>query len=193
MPNLYIIAGCNGAGKTTASFTILPEMLNCREFVNADEIARGLSPFQPEKVPIESGRIMIHRVNELIEQQVDFAFETTLSTLSLQGIIASAKEKDYVITLVYIWLKSPEMAIQRVRKRVSEGGHDIPDETIIRRYNSGLNNLFELYMPISDFWMVIDNSESPLTLVAEGLINEEEQIYNKDIWDKIKSLTNEKR
>src|SRR5690606_10509536 len=99
--NLYIIAGCNGAGKTTASLTILPEIINCKEFVNADEIAKGLSPFQPEKVAFESGRIMIHRINELLKENENFAFETTLSTLSYKNKIIKAKEKGYTVTLLF--------------------------------------------------------------------------------------------
>ena len=92
MPDLYIIAGCNGAGKTTASFSVLPDMLNCQEFVNADEIARGLSPFHPEKVAIESGRIMLNRINGLISKNVDLAFETTLSTKTYPNLIKEAAE-----------------------------------------------------------------------------------------------------
>jgi predicted ABC-type ATPase len=186
MPNLYIIAGCNGAGKTTASFTVLPEMLNCKEFVNADEIARGLSPFQPEKVPVEAGKIMLRRVDELIKQQVDFAFETTLSTLGLKDIIAKAKENDYSVSLVYIYLNSPELAIERVKKRVAEGGHNIPEETIRRRYNKGIENLFGRYIQLSDFWMIVDNSESRLMIIAEGKVNKESIIYNMEIWNIIK-------
>ncbi len=116
--NLYIIAGCNGAGKTTASFTILPEMLNCNEFVNADEIAKGLSPFQPETVAFEAGRIMLNRINELLEQQVDFAFETTLSSLTYQHTIKRAQEKGYFVTLIFFWLESIELAKERVKIRV---------------------------------------------------------------------------
>ena len=100
---LYVIAGCNGAGKTTASFTILPEILNCKEFVNADEIAKGLSPFQPEKVSIEAGRIMLERIIDLLNRQVNFAFETTLSTKTYRSKIFLAKEKGYNVTLLFFW------------------------------------------------------------------------------------------
>ncbi|MEI6433550.1 MAG: zeta toxin family protein, partial [Bacteroidota bacterium] len=127
MPNLYIIAGCNGAGKTTASYTVLPEMLNCKEFVNADEIARGLSPFQPEKVAIDAGKIMLTRIQELIKSKVDFSFETTLSPRYFIILIKEAQEQGYFVTLVFFWLNSVDLAIQRVRMRVSEGGHDIPE------------------------------------------------------------------
>ena len=141
MPNLFIIAGCNGAGKTTASFTVLPELLNVKEFVNADEIARGLSPFQPEKVSIEAGKIMLRRIDELIAHKQDFAFETTLSTRSFVTLCNEAKEKGYIIYLVFLWLDSTDLAIGRVKQRVIEGGHDIPTETIVRRYYAGLKIL----------------------------------------------------
>src|ERR1700757_2748417 len=119
MPNLYIIAGCNGAGKTTASYTILPDLFNCREFVNADMIAAGLSPFNPESVSLEAGRIMLQRIQELLEANVDFAFETTLATRSYVSYIKKAEEKGYKVTLLYLWLPSPETAIERVTKRVN--------------------------------------------------------------------------
>jgi len=132
--NLYIIAGCNGAGKTTASFTILPEIINCKEFVNADEIAKGLSPFQPEKVAFESGRIMLNRIEELLKENQSFAFETTLSAKSYKNKIRNAKEKGYTVTLLFFWLQNVELAKERVKIRVSEGGHNIEPEVIERRY-----------------------------------------------------------
>jgi predicted ABC-type ATPase len=125
MANLYIISGCNGAGKTTASFTVLPEMLNCKEFVNADEIARGLSPFKPESVAIQAGKIMLGRIEELIKQNADFAIETTLTTKSYINTIKRAKELGYKITLLFFWLNDVELAIERVKTRVQEGGHHI--------------------------------------------------------------------
>jgi predicted ABC-type ATPase len=131
MPNLYIIAGCNGAGKTTASYTVLPEMLNCKEFVNADEIARGLSPFQPENVPIEAGKIMLSRIRELIKSKSDFAFETTLSARHFVKVIDEAQNLGYFVTLIFLWLESIELAIERVKLRVNTGGHNIPKEVII--------------------------------------------------------------
>lgn len=127
---LYIIAGCNGAGKTTASFTILPEILDCREFVNADEIAKGLSPFQPEKVSFEAGRIMLNRIQDLLLANVNFAFETTLSAISYKNKIIKAKESGYQTTLLFFWLQSIGIAKERVRTRVLEGGHNIEDVVI---------------------------------------------------------------
>lgn len=154
--NLYVIAGCNGAGKTTASFTILPEILDCKEFVNADEIAKGLSPFQPEKVSFEAGRIMLHRINELLQQNENFAFETTLSTRSYKNKVLEAKSKNYNVTLLFFWLKNTELAKERVKTRVKEGGHNIPADVIERRYIKGIKNLFEIYIPIIDQVLIFD-------------------------------------
>ena len=185
MPNLYIIAGCNGAGKTTASYTVLPEMLDCREFVNADSIAAGLSPFNPESVAFEAGRIMLHRIHELLEEGHDFAFETTLATRSYVHLVHKAREKGYKITLVYFWLNSPELAKQRVAYRVSQGGHNIPDETVERRYKRGLNNLFSLFIPICDLWLLVDNSLNDLSIIAQGEANIGINIRNTDLWHQI--------
>jgi len=186
MKRLYIISGCNGAGKTTASYTILPDMLECNEFVNADEIAKGLSPFNPNKVAIKAGRLMLTRITELLESGVDFAFETTLSTRSYVNTVKKAQEKGYFVTVLYFWLNSPELAVERVRIRVKEGGHNIPEETIRRRYDLGISNMYNLYIPIADYWMFIDNSKTPFEILADGQ-REIEVVKNKLIWDKLKS------
>ena len=193
MPNLYIISGCNGAGKTTASFTILPEILNCREFVNADEIARGLSPFEPESVGIEAGRIMLTRIDELISQQKDFAFETTLSTRSFVSTVKKAQEQGYYVTLLFLWLDSVEQAIDRVKSRVADGGHNIPEEIIRRRYYKGLENLFELYMPVCNSWITIDNSQSPYEVIAELSDTNGARIFNQLKWKTIYERGNKER
>lgn len=181
MPNLYIIAGCNGAGKTTASYTVLPEILNCREFVNADEIAKGLSPFQPEKAAFESGRIMLHRINELLMGGEDFAFETTLSTRSYVSLIKKAKSLGYKVNLIFFWLDSINTAKNRVKHRVMHGGHNIPEEVIERRYMRGIQNLTKLYIPQVNYWAIFDNTEHP-ELVAEGIDDLGFNIINPDIW-----------
>ncbi|MBS0031529.1 zeta toxin family protein [Chitinophaga sp. 22321] len=159
MPNLYIIAGCNGAGKTTASFAILPEILDCREFVNADIIAADLSPLNPEHVALEAGRIMLQKIHFLIKEKVDFAFETTLATRSCVSLIKTAKTAGYTITLLYFWLNSPELAKIRVAKRVKEGGHSIPPDVIERRYYRVIMNLMNLYIPVCDNRMIVNNME----------------------------------
>ncbi len=180
-----MISGCNGAGKTTASYTVLPEILQCKEFVNADEIAKGLSPFQPDKVAIQAGRIMLDRISDLMQKQVDFAFETTLSTKSYVSFINRAKSCGYFVTLIYFWLNSPELALERVKLRVLSGGHDIPAEVILRRYSAGIKNLLDLYQPIVDYWIMFDNSEHPEIFVAEGNGSGNSIIYNQEIYNKI--------
>lgn len=184
---LYIIAGCNGAGKTTASFTILPEILDCKEFVNADEIAKGLSPFQPEKVPFEAGRIMLNRINELLSENVNFAFETTLSTKSYKSKINEAKEKGYRIILLFFWLQNIELAKERVKVRVSEGGHNIDPEVIARRYLRGIKNLFDIYLPIVDGAFIFDNSQAKPELLADKQMNFELNIVNPEKFNFLKN------
>ncbi|PSL46594.1 putative ABC-type ATPase [Chitinophaga niastensis] len=179
MPNLYIIAGCNGAGKTTASYTVLPEMLNCKEFVNADSIAAGLSPFNPESVAFEAGRIMLRRIKHCLSEKVDFAFETTLATRSYVSLIKTAKKAGYEVTLLYFWLKSPEFAKQRVAERVEAGGHSIPADIIERRYYRGISNLMNLYNPVCDNWLVIDTMKIIPNDVMSGPDNTKKDLTEK--------------
>lgn len=185
--NLYIIAGCNGAGKTTASFTILPEILECKEFVNADEIAKGLSPFQPEKVALEAGRIMLNRLDELFTHDENFAFETTLATKIYKQKILKARNNSYNVTLLFFWLKDVELAKERVKTRVQEGGHNIPTDIIERRYLNGIKNLFDIYLPIVDQALIFDNSEGTPDLIAEKNLDEEISILDEEKYNKIKS------
>ena len=171
-PILYIIAGPNGAGKTTASMNILPDLLDCKEFVNADEIAKGLSPFKPEEVAVQAGKLMLERINSLLSQTVSFAIETTLSTRSYKKLVEQAQSLGYSVQLLFFWLESPEMACQRVAKRVSEGGHDIPVETIYRRYRLGLYNLFNIFIPIVDYWSLYDNNfETKLIANSDKIVD----------------------
>ena len=188
--NLYIIAGCNGAGKTTASFTILPEIIDCKEFVNADEIAKGLSPFQPEKVAFESGRIMLNRIDELFKNEESFAFETTLSTKSYKNKIQKAKEKGYTVTLLFFWLQNVELAKERVKIRVSEGGHNIESNIIERRYNNGIKNLFNIYLPLVDGALIYDNSEGKHELLAIKTIDGKLKIIDKNKFQQLKAYDN---
>lgn len=185
MKKLYIIAGCNGAGKTTASYTILPEILDCKEFVNADEIAKGISPFQPEKAGIEAGRFMLKRIKKLLESGENFAFETTLSTRSYVQFVERAKELNYQVTCLFFWLDSDDLAVSRVARRVKEGGHHIPEDVIRRRYKSGLENFFRLFLPKVDNWLFVNNSGDTYEIVAEGGINDI-TINNKGLWDGLK-------
>jgi predicted ABC-type ATPase len=187
MPSMYIIAGCNGAGKTTASYTILPQVFNCKEFVNADEIAKGLSPFQPETVSIQAGRIMLERIRFLIQQSTDFAFETTLSTRSYLDLIRRAKAKNFTVILFFLWLDSAELAKERVKERILRGGHSIPEEIIERRYYRGLENL-QSFASLADYWIVSNNSGETAKIIAEGKNAIEILIHNSDLWNSIRKL-----
>ena len=187
LPKLYIIAGCNGAGKTTASFTILPEVLGCKEFINADEIAKGLSPFQPESVAVQAGRIMLARMDELLQKGETFAFETTLATKSYKQKIEWAQANGYEVTLLFFWLDSPNIAKERVAQRVAEGGHSIPLETIERRYYNGIANLFTIYIDMVDICYIFDNSEGRKELIAQKERHKDIVIYNNDKFNLMKN------
>jgi len=184
---LYIIAGCNGAGKTTASMLLLPEILDCPEFVNADEIARGLSPFHPEEVAIQAGKLMLERIGVLVKGDKSFAIETTLSTKSYQFLVKEAHDNGFKVQLMFFWLPTPQQAIERVAARVSEGGHDIPEDVILRRYHSGIDNLFNIYMNIVDSWVVAENYHTPRTIVAEGDLKGPDKVYSEELFQKLKS------
>ena len=182
---MYIIAGCNGAGKTTAAYNMLPEMLQCKEFVNVDEIARGISPFSPETVTQQAGRIMSLRINDLIERGETFAVETTLSAISYKEKIANAQTKNYCVNLIFFWLNTIELAKERVKIRVTEGGHNVPEYIIERRYQRGLYNLFNHFLSICDNVMVFDNSDKMPQLVMGKIKNKEIEIYNQHTYNQI--------
>lgn len=188
MPKMYIISGCNGSGKTTASYTLLPELLGCSEFVNSDEFAKSLSPFDPSAASVSASRYMLMKINYLLARNEDFCVETTLATRSLLRIITDAQSAGYEITLIYFWLASPQIAIERVRARVLAGGHNIPDDVVQRRYVMGLNYFFDTYSHICDRWVLADNSVSPLSIVAEKTGNETNIIDNEKyrlIWNSV--------
>ena len=179
MPSLYIISGCNGAGKTTASLTVLPETLQCKEFVNCDEIAKGLSPLNPDGAKVAAGRLMLSRIKTLIADKADFAIETTLAAKSYHALIKKAREEGYKASLIYFWLQSPDLAIKRVAERVKHGGHHVDDSIIRRRY----------YCPVVDYFLFIDNSIMPSEVIAEGNIKSI-KFYNEEKFKKIRQYDN---
>lgn len=192
-PKLYIISGCNGAGKTTASYSLLPEMLDCREFVNSDEFAKGLSPFDPSKAAIQASKYMITKIRYLLKKQKDFAVETTLATRTLMKTVKMAQQAGYTVTLLYFWLNSPELAVERVRARVETGGHDIPEDTIRRRYSVGIYYFFNAYAPICERWILADNSQIPFRVIAEGSKNDVVNIKDEAVFQKIKAIADERQ
>ena len=181
MTTLYLLAGCNGAGKTTAAFALLPGLLDCREFVNADEIAQGLSPFRPEAVSVLAGRLMLARLRELLAGGESFALETTLVTRHYLRFIAEAKEQGYKVRLLFFWLNSADLAVERVAARVREGGHNIPEPVIRRRYEGGLQQCFGAYRTAVDDWLLFDNSDGVAELIAQGNFAGT-TVANADIW-----------
>lgn len=168
MKRVYVIGGPNGAGKTTLAETMLPEYVGVGEFVNADYIARGLSPFRPESMAFQAGREMLKRIHDLAGRGATFGFETTLASRSFGPLLTDLKSQGYSVTLVYVWLRSAALARRRVVLRMESGGHGVPWELILRRYRRGLLNLRSLYLPLADEWYVWDNSDAAPRLVAEG-------------------------
>ncbi|MGM9763419.1 MAG: AAA family ATPase [Candidatus Cryptobacteroides sp.] len=185
---LYIISGCNGSGKTTASYTMLPEMLECTEFVNSDEFAKGLSPFNPEKAAIQASRFMLLKIRYLLARKKDFGIETTLATRTLIKTIKRAQEDGYTVTLLYFWLNSPELAMKRVKARVEAGGHDVPEETILRRYKTGIKYFFRDYAPLCERWILADNSQVPFRVIAEGSKSDALTVRDEETYCKIRDF-----
>ena len=193
MPHLVVIAGPNGAGKSTAAPGLLEGLLGIEDFVNADVIARGLSAYNPEGAAIEAGRIMIARLRELAADERDFAFETTLASRSFAPWIARLRaDQGYIFRLNYLWIPGPELSIGRIKGRVRDGGHHVPDDVVRRRYAGGLRNFFELYQPIADIWMMYDNTDpSARTVIAEGSGNAVDRVYDESTWNVIRGENQE--
>lgn len=185
MPNLYVIGGANGSGKTTVSLGLLPNLLGVFEYVNADAIAAGLSPFNPESMAIQARRLMLERLRTLASSGADFAFETTLAARTFVPFLRDCKALGYIINLIYFWLQSSDLAVERVARRVASGGHSIPEDAIRRRYERGCRNLIQLYLPLCDSWIVYDNSEPTCKLVAECGMGQDPTIYEQEIWNQI--------
>jgi predicted ABC-type ATPase len=165
-PNVYIVAGPNGAGKSTFARLFLPDYADCKEFVNADLIAAGLSPFNPESLAIEAGRLMLERIGTLARSRVDFGFETTLAGRSQASLITRLREDGYRVHLFFLWLPNPELALERVHDRVLSGGHLVPEETVRRRFTRGLSNFFHRYQQLLDSYLIFDNAGVSPRLVA---------------------------
>jgi predicted ABC-type ATPase len=181
-PSVVILAGPNGAGKSTAAPALLQGALAVNEFVNADVIARGLSAFDPDAVAIAAGRVMLVRLRELAVQRNSFAFETTLASRTFAPWLRNLAASGYDIHLVFLWLSSAELAIERVADRVRNGGHNIPVEVVRRRYLAGIRNFFSLYQSLTTTWVIYNSSGPQPTVVAEGLESQPQRVYDTDIW-----------
>ena len=168
-------------------------MLDCREFVNSDEFAKGLSPFNPEKASIQASRYMLMKIRYLLKKQQDFAIETTLATRTLIKTAKMAQDAGYNVALLYFWLKSPELAVERVRARVEAGGHNIPEETIRRRYYVGIYYFFQYYAPMCERWILADNSQIPFRVIAEGSKSDVINVRDMETYETIKEMAKEKK
>jgi len=184
-PTVYVIARPNGAGKTTFSAEFLPDFVNCREFLNADLIAAGLSPFAPETQNLRAGRLLLTRIKELTSAKQDFGFETTLSGRSYVRLLNEMKNDGYRILLFFLWLPSADLAVARVKNRVRQGGHNVPEPVIRRRFESGIRNLFRLYRPRLDAWWLYDASRLPPKVVAEEE-DGELRLFHSGLFEQIK-------
>lgn len=177
-PKLYVIAGPNGSGKTTFAEKFLPDYVDCVEFINADMIAKGLSPFVPSKVAIKAGKILLDQIDDCSRRKVNFAFETTLSGKAYIRLLRKMKQHGYELHMFFLWLPTVKLALARIADRVQKGGHDIPEHDVRRRFARGLKNLFHVYRPLFDTWSVFDNSTgSPAQIcrVEQGVIT----VHNK--------------
>ena len=181
-PSVVILAGPNGAGKSTAAPALLQGALAVNEFVNADVIARGLSAFDPDAAAIAAGRVMLTRMRELAALRISFAFETTLASRTFAPWFLQLRDSGYEIHLVFLWLSSADLAIERVADRVRNGGHNIPDNVVRRRYAAGIRNLFALYQSVTTSWVVYNSSGPQPALIAEGLESQPERVYDTDVW-----------
>ena len=192
-PTVYMIAGPNGAGKTTAAMALLPDFLSIHEFVNADEIARGLNPLDPYGQPVAAGRVMLERIDELISEGKSFAFETTGASRVFAERLQKARDAGYRLGIIYLWLPNVETAKQRVALRVAQGGHNVPERDVERRFGRSLQNLIRLYLPLMDQVDLFDCralEDSSRRVIAEKH-GKKLQVYNSAIWRDIERIAAE--
>lgn len=165
---IFIIAGPNGAGKTTFALEFLPREANCPDFINVDLIAAGISPIDPERAAIRAGRLMLAEIHRRVRSGSSFAFETTLSGHGYARLIPRWRAAGYYVKLIFLNLPTPDLAVARVKARVAQGGHNVPESIIRRRFDSGLRNLRDLYCPLVDSWECFDNSGITPRLISVG-------------------------
>ena len=189
-PHLYIVAGPNGAGKTTFAREFLPTYAQCKEFINADLIAGGLSPFSPETAAMRAGRLLLEQIRLLASRRSDFGFETTLSGVTYVALLRRLKAQGYRIQLFFLWIPTVEMALARIADRVNRGGHDIPEKVVRRRFHKGINHLFKRYRPLLDSWILFDNSETTPRLIAQEELGEL-QVFDSQLFERIKKAVSQ--
>jgi len=190
-PQVYMIAGPNGSGKTTFATEFLPNYADCPTFINADTIARGLSGFSPDAVALRAGRILLEQIETYISRRIDFAFETTLSGVNYFSRLKDLRKDGYMIHLFFLWIPDVKLSLARVASRVKMGGHDIAEKVVRRRFHKGIKNFFKHYRAIVDSWMLFDNSGSTPRLIAEEKSGKL-KISDRELYDKILKLVEEK-
>jgi predicted ABC-type ATPase len=181
-PTCFVIAGPNGAGKTTFALRYLPQIAGCRNFINADLIAYGLSPFDSLSAQLEAGRLFLREIYANIDKRVDFAFETTLAGRSQISLFKNLRQEGWRIVLLFLWIPDAAFSKSRVRERVAHGGHDVPDDTIYRRYPRIMYNLIKVYTPLCDKIICYDNSVLKLNPVFEQT-GKKMRIVNQKLYD----------
>jgi len=187
MPNVIVIAGPNGAGKSTLAPALLRDTLHVLEFVNADTIAEGLSAFAPEDASFDAGRVMLGRLHELADERKSFAFETTLSSRFYAGWLKRLQsDAGYRVSVVFLWLRTVDLAIARVKARVNLGGHSIPEDIIRRRYARSTRNFFDMYQPVANAWRFFNAGTEPATEIAQYNERDGEMIFDEQLWNQIK-------
>jgi len=191
-PLVILVGGPNGAGKSTSAPVLLRDTFDVTEFVNADVIAQGLSGFDPTRVGIEAGRIMLRRLKRLATERRSFAFETTLASRTFAPWLRRLRKDGYSIGVLFLWLPTADQAVSRVRFRVSRGGHDVPEEAVRRRYHSGLSNFFRLYLPLADMWCLYDNrgTQGPQGVATKPLLGDV-SVQDPKLWRTIQEATHD--
>lgn len=191
-PTVYIVAGPNGSGKTTFAKRFLPEYVWCKQFVNADLIAGGLSPFSPEDSALRAGKLLLEQIQSLAQKKISFGFETTLAGKSYQKLLLNLKSKGYGLRLFFLWIPNAELAISRIQDRVKRGGHFIPESVVRRRIERGLSNFFSPYGPLLDSWAFFDNS-GPFPNLVAARSSERLEVQNAVLWERIKKQAGVKK
>jgi predicted ABC-type ATPase len=194
MKRICMIAGPNGAGKTTVALELVTKESSYNEFINADEIAKGLAPLNPESMALTASKLMIQRLKELLETDMSFAFETTAAGTNYVRHLKQAKSKGYAIDLTFLWLENPDVAVKRVRQRVKQGGHNIPEDSIRRRYYLGIKNLLTQYLPLADYACIVDNSldVAPKKIIAMKTAKGNLEILDMKIWSQLEQVAYER-
>ncbi len=187
-PCVYIVAGPNGAGKTTFARTFLPDYARCKEFINADLIASGLSPFSPEAAALRAGRLLLEQIRRFSSKQLDFGFETTLSGVTYVSLLRRLNVRGYRVQLFFLWIPSVEMALARIADRVRRGGHAIPERVVRRRFHKGIRHLLTRYRPLLDSWLLFDNSDTVPRLIAREELGQL-QVFHQELFGKVQAVS----